>query len=255
MPHQEGKRSGGYYKPGFSGYSKQRPQEHYRSLSGRPSTSSGRSGSYQGPVGSDRRGASQYSGLSPSPSHQPTPSTFSPFSHSGHTREDRRAGLQTFHITDLANPRFDPKGAAEQRKQIVVKPMVNKNLLDVIDWRGDDGDSIVKRGTMITNFKDTLRLLDEHVQRMGLGPIFSMWMQVSPDGWGKAASDCFSDAGDDNTNLLSLVDYRRSKRAQVCLWQEAINANGDKKMVIANSYGKELLELCCTTALWDRVYE
>ena len=41
----------------------------------------------------------------------------------------------------------------------------------------------------------------------------------------------------------------------MCLWQEAINANGDNKMIIANSYGMELLELCCTKALWDRVYE
>ena len=65
----------------------------------------------------------------------------------------------------------------------MVKPLVSKTLLDVIDWRGDDYDSIVKRGTLITNFKDTLRLLDEHVQRMGLGLIFSMWIQVSSDGW------------------------------------------------------------------------
>ena len=67
MPRQEGKRSGRYYKPGFSGYSEQRPQEHYRSSSGRPFTLSGRSGSYQGPVGSNWRGASRYSGSSPSP--------------------------------------------------------------------------------------------------------------------------------------------------------------------------------------------
>ena len=90
---------------------------------------------------------------------------------------------------------------------------------------------------------------------MGLGPIFSMWMQVSSYSWDKPASDCFRDAGDDNTNLLTLIDYRRSKRSQVCLWQEAINANGDEKMIIANSYGIALLELCCTKALRDRVCE
>ena len=54
----------------------------------------------------------------------------------------------------------------------MVKPLVSKTLLDVIDWRGDDYDSIVRRGTLISNFKDTRKLLDEHVQRMGLGPIF-----------------------------------------------------------------------------------
>ena len=90
---------------------------------------------------------------------------------------------------------------------------------------------------------------------MGLGPIFSMWIQVSSYSWDKPASDCFRDAGNDNTNLLTLIDYRRSKRPQVCLWQEAINANGDEKMIIATSYGIALLELCCTKALRDRVCE
>ena len=128
-------------------------------------------------------------------------------------------------------------------------PPVSKTKLDVIDWRGEDYDSVNKRGTLISNFKDTLRHINDHVQRMGLGPIFSMWIQVSSYSWDKPASDCFHDAGDDNTNLLTLIDYRRSKRPQVCLWQEAINANGDEKMIIANSYGIALLELCCTKAL------
>ena len=98
----------------------------------------------------------------------------------------------------------------------MVKPLVSKTLLDVIDWRGDDYDSIIRRGTLIANFKDTRKHLDEHVQRMGLGPIFSMWMQVSDENiFGKPVSDCFQDAGDDNTNLLSLVDYSRSMRPQV----------------------------------------
>ena len=58
MSRQGGMSSGRYYKPGFAGYSEQPPQEHFRSSSGRPSTSGGRSGSYQGPAGSSWRGAS-----------------------------------------------------------------------------------------------------------------------------------------------------------------------------------------------------
>ena len=125
------------------------------------------------------------------------------------------AGQQTFHVSNLALPRLDVRNASRQYDQIVSLPQGLKKL-DVIDWKGDDEKAIIKRGQMMSNFKDTLKILAAHVKRMGLGQIFTMWEQIAVDNFVDPVITCFRDG--DNTNLLTLVDYKRKRKEQVMLW-------------------------------------